>query len=197
MIYLITDGKYLKIGYSENISNRMKSYSTHSNNFKLLSYKEGGTKDESILHEKYEKYNVRDEWFEYSQEIIDGFNNYESINESTNESEVVIYQSHLKTIYKNCSGYCINLYMVLLEELKLPLKGSDFSTFTTTNDDKIRWVNKLGGKDPHTLNYAIKQLKISGLIIKLGRGLYTINPKYAFCGGSKARYKAMQSLNLI
>ena len=55
MIYLITDGKYLKIGYSENISNRMKSYSTHSNNFKLLSYKEGGTKDESILHEKYEK----------------------------------------------------------------------------------------------------------------------------------------------
>ena len=69
--------KRLKIGYTDNLENRLKAYSTTNPDFILLQTREGDTTIESYLHKKFEKYKYKDckEWFCYNQEIIDNFQN--------------------------------------------------------------------------------------------------------------------------
>ena len=86
MIYLILSAgfkdnnpdqfeKRLKIGYTDNLENRLKAYLTTNPDFILLQTREGDTSLESYLHKKFEKYRYKDskEWFYYNQEIIDHF----------------------------------------------------------------------------------------------------------------------------
>lgn len=56
MIYLIEDRDYLKIGYTKDIQSRLSGYKTENVYCKLLSYKEGTVKDETILHELCKDY---------------------------------------------------------------------------------------------------------------------------------------------
>lgn len=79
MIYLISDGKYLKIGFTSNLDKRLKQYATHSNSIELIDYKEGDKEDESILHSHFSHYRLNTEWFEYSEDIIKGFRDYLNI----------------------------------------------------------------------------------------------------------------------
>ena len=86
MIYLILSAgfkdnnpdqfeKRLKIGYTDNLENRLKAYLTTNPDIILLQTREGDTSLESYLHKKFEKYRYKDsrEWFYYNQEIIDHF----------------------------------------------------------------------------------------------------------------------------
>ena len=86
MIYLILSAgfkdnnpdqfeKRLKIGYTDNLENRLKANLTTNPDFMLLQTREGDTSLESYLHKKFEKYRYKDskEWFYYNQEIIDHF----------------------------------------------------------------------------------------------------------------------------
>ena len=86
MIYLILSAGFkdnnpdqferrLKIGYTDNLENRLKAYQTTNPDFMLLQTREGDTTIESYLHKKFEKYRYKDskEWFYYNQEIIDYF----------------------------------------------------------------------------------------------------------------------------
>ena len=86
MIYLILSAgfkdnnpdqfeKRLKIGYTDNLENRLKAYLTTNPDFILLQTMEGDITIESYLHKKFEKYRYKDskEWFYYNQEIIDHF----------------------------------------------------------------------------------------------------------------------------
>ena len=88
MIYLILSAgfkdnnpdrfeKRLKIGYTDNLENRLKAYLTTNPDFILLQTREGDISFESHLHKKFEKYRYKDskEWFYYNQEIIDYFQN--------------------------------------------------------------------------------------------------------------------------
>ena len=67
--------KRLKIGYTDNLENRLKAYSTTNPDYILLQTREGDTTVESYLHKKFEKYKYKDcrEWFCYDQDIIDNF----------------------------------------------------------------------------------------------------------------------------
>lgn len=86
MIYLILSAGFkdnnpdqferrLKIGYTDNLENRLKAYLTTNPDFILLQTREGDITIESYLHKKFEKYKYKDskEWFYYNQEIIDHF----------------------------------------------------------------------------------------------------------------------------
>ena len=67
--------KRLKIGYTDNLENRLKAYLTTNPDFILLQTRDGGLEIESYLHKKFEKYRYKDsrEWFYYNQEIVDNF----------------------------------------------------------------------------------------------------------------------------
>lgn len=73
-VYLITDGEYLKIGYSVNPPKRVAELQT--GNARLLSLVgtiEGTEEDERLLHAKYARHNVLQEWFELHEEILAEF----------------------------------------------------------------------------------------------------------------------------
>ena len=70
MIYLILNSgfkdnnpdetiKMLKIGYTDNLEDRLKAYQVANPGFILLDTREGDTRVESYLHKKFEKYTLR------------------------------------------------------------------------------------------------------------------------------------------
>ena len=69
----------LKIGYTKDIDSRFDSYELHNPGCKLIGTREGTTELESYFHSYYSKYKYpkRDEWFYYSQEIVDNFQTLE------------------------------------------------------------------------------------------------------------------------
>lgn len=76
ILYLIQSGNYLKIGHSNNFTTRIKAYSTHNPNYKILYTREGTSSDEYFLHKILEKYLINDtEWMKYDETIINTFNN--------------------------------------------------------------------------------------------------------------------------
>ena len=92
MIYLIKSAAFrenedgeeeffflLKIGYTKDIDSRFDTYLLHNPGCKLLGKREGDTELESFFHSYYSKYKYpkREEWFYYSQEIVDNFQTLE------------------------------------------------------------------------------------------------------------------------
>jgi hypothetical protein len=67
MLYLIKEyGKnktYLKIGYTQNLEERLKAYNTHSAEFELVCSMEGDQELETFAHKLLLEYNIKGEWF--------------------------------------------------------------------------------------------------------------------------------------
>lgn len=55
MIYLIKNRNYLKIGYSNNIEERLKNYNIHNPNYELLAIRDGTREFETFLHNRFKK----------------------------------------------------------------------------------------------------------------------------------------------
>ena len=66
MLYLIKEyGKnktYLKIGYTQNLEERLKAYNTHSAEFELVNSMEGSQELETFAHKLLADYNIKGEW---------------------------------------------------------------------------------------------------------------------------------------
>lgn len=79
MLYLIKSpsncGKILKIGYTNNIEKRLKSYKSDNPDSELLATREGDEDFEHKLHKYFHrfKYTLGREWFYYNEEIVDEF----------------------------------------------------------------------------------------------------------------------------
>lgn len=91
MLYLIKSNKFLKIGYTSNIDNRIKQYKTHNPDIKILSIIEGTREDEKKLHELCKEWKYDSEWFYYSPKIIELFSN------NILNSEIIIRENIVKT----------------------------------------------------------------------------------------------------
>lgn len=67
MLYLIKEyGKnktYLKIGYTQNLEERLKAYNIHSAEFELVNSMEGSQELETFAHKLLANYNIKGEWF--------------------------------------------------------------------------------------------------------------------------------------
>lgn len=88
MLYLIKEIGYeqdgnlteiLKIGFSDNVDNRIRSYASHYPFVKKLAVREGDEFMEKFLHLYFNeyKYPELEEWFYYNDEIVDKFNSVE------------------------------------------------------------------------------------------------------------------------
>lgn len=79
MLYLIkspgNSDKILKIGYTNNIKKRLKSYRSDNPDAELLATREGDEVFEHKLHKYFHrfKYTSGREWFYYNEEIVDEF----------------------------------------------------------------------------------------------------------------------------
>lgn len=61
MLYLIKDRDYVKIGFTKDIEDRIKTYKTHNMYFELIDTKPGTKKDETALHDLCKKYQYQSE----------------------------------------------------------------------------------------------------------------------------------------
>lgn len=82
MVYLIKSGKYLKIGYTQNVETRMKVYNTYNPDFTLIDVIEGDEKLEKLLHKLFKDFKLdnRTEWFHADQFIINAWNSLKENN---------------------------------------------------------------------------------------------------------------------
>jgi hypothetical protein len=77
VIYFIlnSESNHIKIGYSVNPLKRIKALQTgNSSNLEIITVIEGDIKFERILHFNFKKYNIKNEWFIYSEEIKEFLN---------------------------------------------------------------------------------------------------------------------------
>lgn len=78
MLYLIKSDNYLKIGYTYDVSKRMKQYETHNSSFVLLDTAEGNLRDEEYLHSVLKPYWIKNEWFYNCDAVIKVWNSYKN-----------------------------------------------------------------------------------------------------------------------
>ena len=94
MIYLIKSAAFdendnyitiLKIGYAKEVDKRYNQYVDHNPTSVLLKIREGDKTLESYLHGYFKKYKFpkKREWFYYSQDIVDNFENIKIDNSYT------------------------------------------------------------------------------------------------------------------
>lgn len=81
MIYLISDGSYLKIGYAKDPKKRLNNIQTGNIKAELLRCKAGNLRDEKNLHKICEPWHVKREWFQNVPEVINAFDNYDSFSD--------------------------------------------------------------------------------------------------------------------
>ena len=74
MLYLIKSNNWLKIGFTNNLDDRLKHYNTDNPEHELISNREGDRKDESYLHSLFKSCEIKGEWMEYNNFIIELFN---------------------------------------------------------------------------------------------------------------------------
>jgi len=96
MLYLIKlkgeTNTLLKIGYTKDIDQRLKTYKTHNPLVELIDIKEGDTLDESCLHNKLKEYlfDNSKEWFIEDNEIYNTWRNYNRKILSTRQKEILL-----------------------------------------------------------------------------------------------------------
>ena len=72
--YLISDERYYKIGRSVNPEKRLKQISTGNPKAKLLNTLEGDY--EKWLHDILSEYRIKNEWFEFTEAVLNLVNNF-------------------------------------------------------------------------------------------------------------------------
>ena len=196
MIYLIESQDYYKIGYTKNITSRLKSYNTTNPNFTLLLTEEGDTTDESTLHHLCKEYRYKLEWFHKNPKILEIWNTYFSNKPKENEVSVIVMldNSEFYSLSKAESNVLSVAWLMSSyysdPEFKFP--GNRISC-----DKQFRDIvhNKTGLAES-TIKAAIASLAQKEMLLKDKeyKGIYYLNPDYFFKGKLSDRTKAIKQI---
>lgn len=145
MLYLVKLDSVYKIGYSQDVIQRLNQFRPTHIDVELISTKEGTKKDEKELHKLCKNYHIKNELFHQKDEVIKIFNDYiieqqimdsQEINETTNfdksklefsetieygysllseEEESVIMNLSVKTIRRINKGLIEKGYLEIIE----------------------------------------------------------------------------------
>lgn len=180
MVYLITCSKTdsCKIGFSNCPENRLSQLQVGNPfSLELSAIIEGEIEDEKNLHQKFSKYKLSGEWFHYSDEIKKFFNIEESFTISTDLLVKII----------TISNPSISVYFYLL-----PIYISDKKFIIDGNMRKI--IAKTLHRSVSAIANALTELKKENLLVSVDKGMYQINPRYAFKGSTSNRNAALKAI---
>jgi T5orf172 domain len=65
-VYFIRSGALIKVGYTTDLSKRMRSYNSHNPDVQLMAVVPGTRDDEAAYHKRFAAQKVRGEWFRLS-----------------------------------------------------------------------------------------------------------------------------------
>lgn len=179
MIYLIEckHTKSYKIGYSNNPHKRLTELQTGNAYFlNILATIEGSIKDEKLLHNKFNKYKLKGEWFKCNDEI----KNYFKV------EEVWLLDSSLIAVFTNMEQSEIRVYGYLLQYGN----GLKFDVSKAMRKE-IASVTSLNER---TIYNTLRVLVEKKLIFKHESGLYQLNPRYAYQGSTTDRAVALKTI---
>lgn len=186
MLYLIKSwgkgGKeYLKVGYTKDWTSREKAYLTHTPEFELLGTREGDTDLESWFRSNFSKYLYRNEWFIFSQEIVDKFLDKSTLNLKEINLRGTEIDTHLKKLLEDFllpsrgwwiemgNKYWEQIYKESLEEnqgenygesIKKVYKNLIYNSFRRGQRVIEEWINSLNPREILLSNINIDYLTI-------------------------------------
>ena len=153
MIYLIVNRKenICKIGYSNNPKKRLNELQVgNSNELQLLKTIEGNQQQEAILHSLFFDFNLRGEWFIYSNEIKKYFN----------IEDYVYVNKNLSILLSKCRGSELKIFIASSKHL-IPYT-STFKLDIKTRKQILEDCNITNS----TLNICISKLTRKNVLIK-------------------------------
>lgn len=193
MIYLIQSDNFLKIGFTNDLKARMNAYNTHNPKFKLINSKEGTTEDEKTLHNKFKHLKSKTEWFVFSEEIIDGFNNYIPINKNLNRGDYIqVYLEDMSGLMQISSKNEILILMWLWKfSVYVDENQTGIGNMISLNKTLLNKISYETSIQEQSIRNMISSLKKKNLLLtKDGeRGVYYLNPVYFFKGALTDRVK--------
>lgn len=145
MVYFIADSenKYIKIGYTIDIQERLKGLQT-SSPLTLYLYKiiPGNTIDEKTLHKEFKEYHLRNEWFNFTNELKDKIDNLNSDRFITEFDKILNYI--LKDICTT-SGNKKGSYHIIYSHIEYLMNILNIKTIAKLDN----LLNKFSGKFNH------------------------------------------------
>lgn len=198
MVYLICNQNetVVKIGHSINPNKRLLSLQT-SNHEKLKIYKiiEGDFSTEKFLHNKFSKYKMRGEFFQFSKEIKDYFDNIIDSDENykcnKRRRDEFAYIYPIDEWIYNVNGSVD--YRVVIWILKYVKSNELFVYLTKAEKDNIAECSDVKYQ---SICDSISRLVKKNVLLKKSRMCYGVNPLYAFKGDEYVRKEFIKTLNL-
>ena len=198
MIYLIKSNEYLKIGYTNNIGSRVKSYNTHNPDYEIVSVKSGSKVDEMRLHKLCRNYHYDKEWFydvPYVREVFETYESFYKTIKSANKTPdfYMTFIDYVKWIYGLTTITTLKVLYKLLEiaeyntgEVSLsPGKRQEImESIGIKKSAFTQALNQLVESGALELKY--KTDKETGELIPI-RGEYRISPEMFWKGELKKR----------
>ena len=189
MIYLIKNRNYLKIGYSNNIEERLKNYNIHNPNYELLAIRDGTREFETFLHNRFKNLQVKGEWFLYSEDIVNDFLNYTDSNfnfaVAHSQSHIKIYDSGFKMLKKLKSNTAYNI-LIYLHSISEYNEGIVYFN----NVERKRLMSLLGVKS-NAITNALRLLEQSKFLLRTPEYIL-LNPLPVWKGDAKTRDKILK-----
>lgn len=169
--YLIKQNKYLKIGFTSDIDVRKKQYNTHNANFELLYYIKSNNLLEKKLHEKWKNFKFKNEWFNYTDEIINYFKYYhlysDELNYDKKTNDFSICNADLQILYNIKPDFCVKVYLFLMNNSK--------NKEIFISQSKREEIQNTLSLSKSSVILALKVLNDNCLIKRIERGIYLIN----------------------
>lgn len=197
MIYLIKDKDLFKVGFTDNIIQRMKAYNTHNPTAKLLDVKEGSREDESQLHTIFKEFHFKNEWFHYNDQVLIVWETYFKTREvicvkpvaevSKDENHIKLFTKFLEPFYSLDSDNARKIFLWLCEH-------SNSGKVILLTKDRIKMASEIN-ICPDTITNNLKKLKDANLI-KGEKGDFIINPQVAWNGNLRTRKQLLEDENI-
>ena len=184
-IYFVSDGKYVKIGVTNNVEKRLQSLQSGNPKKLNLLFVIKGNKDlESYLHSKFKKYKKLNEWFDIlsilnKEDII----NYKTLHVNKYNSNFVKVFNTSKNRKKisSLSSKSKDLFLWLLYSIE---ESKDYVKI-----DKERYMEE-SKTSLNTFKKSVEELiKESIISSTIYRDIYWINPLFFFNGSRYEKYK--------
>lgn len=191
MIYLIEQDNYYKIGYTSNLERRLKEYSTHNINFKLIDTIEGDKSFEDLLHKKFKHLKYNNEWFHKNDEILKYFKNTKGIKEIPKDF-VYMFPRVLDKLREltEASLKVLNYVVLNAGYAGDPPIGNIFNFNAVVAEHMSTKMNI----STYAIKKSLKQLVALELLIKdkKVRGVYYVNPLYFWKGKLSDKLKSVE-----
>lgn len=195
MIYFIKTGEAVKIGYTQDVEARLKTYRTHNPDVTLLRVIPGDKDTEKFLHDKLKIHRTTGEWFTYNENVRSTIEapELDKLSEEVERVTKHVEGDSFRTYYAHGSAITKLKYAA---DMNIAIK---FATMARYNEGIIHltiqsrkdMINELG---LHSSNVS-KSLKrlVDANIIHGEKGSYLLNPLYFWRGDTRGRNEILDN----